>query len=533
MKSKRRVLAVVLGGGVIVGVAGLLGYSAPEQGSAQEVPVTDGVPQGVMVQLDPSVLRTPEEAAATEALQPDLNPSRIEIQFRPTTDPAVYAAQKAASAAAAEAPGAPPEPSVPPAIVTSFTGLTRSVSGGLFPPDTDGAISRTHYCQIVNSFLRCYNRTTLAIVRSQSLAAFFGYTAQTLFDPRIVWDNVYQRWIVTAEAVAESATVQRQFVATSVGSSATGAFRILNINVRALGTVGGAFWDYPMAGFDEDSIMLSANLFNPGYIGSRLLFLNKARLYLGIGGAIGCIFSGGVFNLGTIGVPIVLDLNNETFTAQTPNGSGNAILTGFRSTDRICPVVSRLRTFAVGAYAVPANAAQLGSARTIDTLDNRPNSVVTQVGTNTWFVHTVGPGLADSRWRRFGIGGTTAAQLVQLATGIVPTLGATSAYNPSIAANAANTIFLSWTESSAGLRPAMRVGRKTLAAAAVEGTTAIVSAVPNNDDFQAARNEIRWGDYSSTRVDPLDASRAWSVNEFASQQGAARAWASRIVRFGP
>jgi hypothetical protein len=347
----------------------------------------------------------------------------------------------------------------------------------------------------------------------------------------VVFDTVYGRWIVAAESFTSGTpATQRQFVATSVTADATGAFRILNLNATSLAGGGTNFWDYPMVGYDEDSIMISANIFNPGYVGSRVLFLNKARLYLGLGGPVGCIFSGGVFNSGTIGVPIVLDLNNETFTAQTPNGSGNAILTGFRATDRICPVVTRVSTFGVGAYAVPANAAQLGSGLTIDTLDNRFNSVLTQVGTNLWGVHTVGPGLASARWRRFSIG----AVLGQLATGLVPKVGATSAYNPSIAANTANTIFLTWTESSTALRPAVRVGRKTLAAAAVEGTTVIVSAVPNTGDFQASRGEVRWGDYSSTRVDPLDATRAWSTNEFALAQGAfGNAWASRIVRFGP
>jgi hypothetical protein len=530
MKSKRRVAVAVLG--AIVGIAGLLVYSVPKQGSAQEAPAVDGAPQGEIVRLDRAVVRTPEEAAAAEATRPDPNPSRVEtIPFRPTMDVAAYAAQKAASATGVPTGDSLPA-GVPPAIVTSFTGLTKSVSGGLFPPDTDGAIGTLQYCQAVNSRFRCFNRGTLAIVRDQSLAAFFGYFAQTLFDPRVIYDTTYGRWIVMAEAFQESAAVQRQFVATSLGTDAAGGFRILNINVRGLSGVGGTFWDYPMGGIDEDSIMLSANLFSlatNAYVGSRLLFLNKARLYLGLGGAVGCIFSGGVFNLGTIGVPIVLDLNNETFTAQTPNGSGNAILTGFRATDRICPVVTRLSTFGVGAYAVPANAAQLGSGLTIDTLDNRFNSVLTQVGSNTWGVHTVGPGLASARWRRLSIGGV----LGQLATGLVPKVGATSAYNPSIAANAANTIFLTWTESSSALRPAVRVGRKTLAAPAVEGTTAIVSAVPNTGDFQASRGEVRWGDYSSTRVDPLDATRAWSVNEFALLQGASGAWASRIVRFGP
>jgi hypothetical protein len=48
-------------------------------------------------------------------------------------------------------------------------------------------------------------------LKSVTLATFFSYTVETLFDPRVVYDQTWQRWIVTADAFPESTTVQRLF----------------------------------------------------------------------------------------------------------------------------------------------------------------------------------------------------------------------------------------------------------------------------------------------------------------------------------
>src|SRR5207247_9533854 len=97
--------------------------------------------------------------------------------------------------------------------LTNFNG--HSATEGLRPPDTHGAVGTTHFVQVTNSHIDMWTRQnthTLPLAKSVTLATFFSYTAQALFAPRVVYDAPWNRCIVTAEAFAESATIQRFFI---------------------------------------------------------------------------------------------------------------------------------------------------------------------------------------------------------------------------------------------------------------------------------------------------------------------------------
>ena len=57
------------------------------------------------------------------------------------------------------------------------------------------------------------------------------------------------------------------------------------------------FWDYPQIGYDEDAVILTANKFNPGYIGSTVVWLPKHRMYAGLGFSF-CFFNNGIVERG-------------------------------------------------------------------------------------------------------------------------------------------------------------------------------------------------------------------------------------------
>src|SRR5205823_2687818 len=119
---------------------------------------------------------------------------------------------------------------------------------GLRPPDTHGAVGKTHFVEVTNSHIRMYNKATPpALVKNVSLATFFGYTTEVIFDPRVVYDSVWNRWIVTAEAFQESNTVQRFFIGISKTANPAGAFFIYSVNVTFFS---GDFFDFPQLGFD-------------------------------------------------------------------------------------------------------------------------------------------------------------------------------------------------------------------------------------------------------------------------------------------
>jgi len=138
----------------------------------------------------------------------------------------------------------------------NFAGATDV--DGLMPPDTHGAVGLDHFVEVTNSHIDIFLRTNPSQRTSISLAAFFGYSARVLFDPRAVYDSVWNRWVVTADAFQESSTRQLFFVAISTTSNPLGPYFIYALNVTFNA---GDFWDYPQLGYDQDSIIITANVF--------------------------------------------------------------------------------------------------------------------------------------------------------------------------------------------------------------------------------------------------------------------------------
>jgi hypothetical protein len=190
------------------------------------------------------------------------------IPFRSTMGESAYAAAKQ-QANSAYAPGVSkpfplaPTPLGPPVIKTNnFNGHTES--DGLFPPDTHGAIGANHFVEVTNSHFDVFSKASPpTLVKSVTLATFFSYTAETLFDPRVVYDQTWQRWIVSAVAFPESTTVQRLFIGISKTSDPTGEFFIYNVDVDFFNN--NDFYDFPQLGIDQDAVLFTANIFNSNF----------------------------------------------------------------------------------------------------------------------------------------------------------------------------------------------------------------------------------------------------------------------------
>src|SRR5204862_5838788 len=141
--------------------------------------------------------------------------------------------------------------------LTNFN--AHSATEGLRPPDTHGAVGTTHFVQVTNSHIDIWTRQNtqvLPLAKSVTLATFFNYTAQTLFDPRVVYDSTWNRWIVSAEAFPESATVQRFFIGISTSADPTQPFFIYNINVNFFGT--NNLWACRQLGMDQAAVTYTA-----------------------------------------------------------------------------------------------------------------------------------------------------------------------------------------------------------------------------------------------------------------------------------
>jgi len=388
---------------------------------------------------------------------------------------------------------------------------------GEIPPDTHGAVGLFEYVETTNSHIDIFDKTDPTNRTSLSLAAFFGYFTQGLFDARVIYDSIWNRWVVTADAFPESPTVQRFFIAVSTTESALGPFFVYNVNVDVFGN--NDFWDYPQLGMDQDSVIFTANIFPAagGFSGADMFAVAKARLYNGLGFSVP-LFTG---LEATLAPPIVLDQNSNTFLIAAPGGNTLKLYT-LRNASTAGVTLSGPVDVAVDPYDVPPPAPQPGTNATLDTLDGRFVNASTQVGDFLWQVHTIRLGsFAAPKYYQIN---TTANNVVQSAFFFA---SATSFdFNASIATNADNDVFLNWSSTD----PPNDVNAQVRFSGCDHNDGACFpgagTAVVTSPTFFTGG---RWGDYSAVTVDPSNSRQAWLVNEEIEPNAD---WGSHIARIG-
>jgi len=359
------------------------------------------------------------------------------------------------------------------------------------------------------------------VLLNVSLNSFFGYGATTLFDPRVVFDHVYNRWIVAAEAFPESATVQRQFIAVSTSSNAAGSYFKYNFDVNIFNN--SEFWDYPQLGFDDTAILLTANIFNPGYVGSRIFQVSKHRMYAGKA-VTPCFWFGGPLNFATIAPPLVRDLNNQTWFASAATSSSIVRVTRWTALDRVCDIFLGTTDIPVGAYVAPPNAPQPGTAQQLDTLDARFVNAGTQRGNFLYNIHSIDFGGAALRYYKLNVPTGTAAQNITFFSS-----GISSDFNGSVAVNDVGNVYVTFSRSDTATFPQVRFAGKQDADAGF-GLGTVFTSPSSLTGNSAGGGVQRWGDYSSITIDPTSPNHAWGTNEKVNAGGGT--WGSRIFRIG-
>ena len=91
----------------------------------------------------------------------------------------------------------------------SFVALLDDASS--FNPDTQGAVGPNHLMVTLSSQVRIQNRSG-GVISTVSLDAFWGGLGNsTVFDPRVYYDRVHQKWITAA--INKSGDEQQSFAA--------------------------------------------------------------------------------------------------------------------------------------------------------------------------------------------------------------------------------------------------------------------------------------------------------------------------------
>jgi hypothetical protein len=442
---------------------------------------------------------------------------------RPTVPLDQYRAAKTRSGGGRRQGASTEAPSAPLAITNlgGFNGITQATAGGV-PPDINGAVSSTQIATVVNSHLTVFSKsTTPSVLADNSFATLTGYTAQGLFDPRILYDKLWKRWVISFEAFPESASVQAQFLLISTTSSATGSYIVYNVNATQL-CGSGNFWDYPQIGLQQDAVVLTGNCFQGNtYLGSKAIGIAKAILYNGAGFSVP---NQGPFD-NTLTPTNVIDQNprmhmlTRSVHNVTFNNPGNGFYGGVTG------------NVAIGGFFTPSTpraAGQAGCATTsckLDTGDGRFVAPGTQYGDNVWNVATYGASgngtFATPSWGQFDVEGTGANTTKQAGQTFVD--ACSDDFNASLVAQTNNSMWINYNStdpqgSSCGQTFVRQIIGGRLSGTASGQLTSIsnvfTSAAQLTGNFDSNFGLQRWGDTSSVSSDPsAPATIAWTWNE--------------------
>jgi hypothetical protein len=410
------------------------------------------------------------------------------------------------------------------------------------PPDTDGAIGPNNFVELVNGAFAVYDKATGALAAPRvSMTTFWqdaGITglsnnpgtpgAVGTTDPRILYDADSGRWFAVAiDQPPSGSGANRILVAVSHSSDPTAGFQGFAIQSNSTGLSA----DMPSIGIDRNGLYVATRNIDQATNNSTegVLVLPKSDLLLPTPTVANrtLIENVPVNSLG-LTVQAVVDLNGT--------GLPHPLLASFNDSNLKLSSIGGSITAPTlntsdGLIALPSgsnvntlNARQPNGDNTIDSssFGARITSTVIEQGGYLWGVNTITTGDHESlRWYR-----------IDAATGRLAESGLISDpdhdyYYGSIAVNPRGDVVIGYTRSGPTefASAFASIGSFDGSTTTFGDPTLLKAGVANYDlTFGGARN--RWGDYSTTTIDPDDPSRFWTIQEWAS---ATNVWSTEIT----
>ncbi len=419
-------------------------------------------------------------------------------------------------------------------IDTNFTGNTLTDVGfNLAPPDTHGSVGLAHYVEFTNGNFSIFDKATGAVVGSKiSDTAFWNnagistvLTNSGLSDTRIIFDHSSQRWF--AVEITTSSTGNSMLVARSNTADPTAGFKATSFVADS------GFADYPTFGVNADSLVIGTNNFtsSTGSFKNVSLFnILKSDLLQATPTLTNMTTLGGI-NANTVGFTLqaATDFGASTgyATVLATRGSGSSIVSATRINNNGVAGATLSATTGIGVttYSDPPNAPQPGSATLLDTGDTRISGGTFKVGDVIYEVHgTSANGHAALAWDKFSDSSRTLLQ-----QGLI-TDSLNDYYYGSVSANANGDVVIGYTRSSSTSFASSyaSVGSTTGGLLSFGGSTLLKQG---SSAFELFGSPERWGDYSSTSLDPSDSSSFWTAQEFATTDvNGKKIWATQVTQ---
>ncbi len=421
-------------------------------------------------------------------------------------------------------------------IGLNFTGVTLSdgiaLKGfGYVPPDNAGAVGPNQVVQLINGAFAVYDKSTGArteLISDQQFWTSAGYNpgpGLSTFNARILYDPTVNRWIA-AELTGET-TLNNVLLARSDTADPSGNWQ--SIHFAASTPDNPLFADFTMLGLDAKGVYVSTFNFTSrtGVPDSLSAFsIPKADLLANLPTTDNL----SLFNnreLGALSQPIV-DFGPAKSTSpllgvSLANAAPQVYRTDLLGTGAAgATMVDPQTNINVNSYSSPPLAQQPDGTRVISTIDDRFTGHVYQVGHVIYAVQAVKVGANSGiSWLKID---ETNNHVIQQGILSDPNF---DYFQPSINANANGDIVIGFTRSGSGaggnLSDFAVVGR-TVGASTTFGTPFLLKASPVGN-YHPINN--RWGDYTTTVVDPSNPNVFWTFQEYASNSSS---WATEITQ---
>ncbi|MGZ6227123.1 MAG: Ig domain-containing protein [Candidatus Binataceae bacterium] len=409
------------------------------------------------------------------------------------------------------------------AALLGFPGLGDNQTA--IPPDTGGAVGPAHLVVALNSQIEIQTRAG-TLISSVSLLGFWSSLGVgSVTDPRVIYDPYGQRWVIVTAADPET-TASAVLIGVSHNSDPTAGWNLYRVPVDPAGLRWG---DFPTLGFNKNWIVVGINIFTiegTFYEFANLYIFDKTNLYAGGSGLFTLLQDDtGGFSMNPA---LTYDPNLTTLYVLESWSSANGLL---RMSTISGAFGSEVLTAGVALPAAPQPwqavepainfAPQLGSANRIDMDDDRLDWTVYRNG-SLWTAQTVflpasgTPNRCSVQWWQIDTTAGDVGGIQQLGRIDDPTAARFFAY-PSIGVNRENDALVGYSQFSAsqfaGAGFSMRMFSDppgTMRA----GVVLKAGEGPYFKDFGTGDN--RWGDFSSTTVDPLDDLSLWTLQEYAA-----------------
>ena len=359
----------------------------------------------------------------------------------------------------------------------------------------------------------------------QSVYSFFSPLSPTggLYDQRIAYDSVNQRFVVIMQYLAPGATATDIDIAVSKDSNPNDGwtFSQLNTTVTINGQSTGS--DRPMLAVDGSNVYITA----PQYGLSASAYAGTENWIIGdTAGAGGGIYGGGTLNLtaseimpSTQGIFAVASGNNGKTYYASDFSSGGQIVVALQTYDKATNTFSTTSTIALGSIDQGGSYTlqQQGTSLLLDAVDNRIASMVYANG----YLYAVaemkpsGSSVPLVHWFKIDVSNPSAPALVAQGDISGASLGTNVAtFDPSIAVDAAGDVIINFTASGPNMYPSNYIFQGGSSPVGSFSTPILYQASTSFFNSGDGNSTQRWGLNSSATVDPNNPNSFWISSEY-------------------